>query len=299
MSIDENLAIKLSRESLILKGSFKDCSINGDKIITSSFDGIIRIFNSITGECIKSFNEPGLGVIGGILCNDDLTIAFVSDYEIQLVNTIDGKCYKLIKFGSRIISCDISIDGLRIVTSNIDETVRLFCAVTGELIKIYSNDYGSVVSNKFLTCNSEIILCCNDTIRIRNFLTNLYSDFVFDANNTISDFDISQNKRIIAIIHYSNIIKIYDFNSKRLITSFKDDCAYYLFCLFYRDETLIVSAGSDYNVKIWDIPTSKCIKTLTGHTSSIHSLEISQDSSQIVSGSKNEIIIWNYPLGIG
>jgi transcription initiation factor TFIID subunit 5 len=50
---------------------------------------------------------------------------------------------------------------------------------------------------------------------------------------------------------------------------------------------LAKSAGDDYAINLWDLGSSRLIKTMAGHTSRIHSLSFSAESSILVSGSSD------------
>ena len=50
------------------------------------------------------------------------------------------------------------------------------------------------------------------------------------------------------------------------------------------DGKFIVSGSSDDTIKIWDIKTGECLKTLEGHENSVNSVAITPDGKYIVSG---------------
>jgi WD40 repeat protein len=68
-------------------------------------------------------------------------------------------------------------------------------------------------------------------------------------------------------------------------------------CLTQLDNSLIAFGSSDRTIKIWDLESDKCIKTLTGHENWV--MYISQiANNQIVSGSMdNTIKIWDRESG--
>ena len=60
----------------------------------------------------------------------------------------------------------------------------------------------------------------------------------------------------------------------------------------------MASSGDDQTVKLWDIHTGQCLKTLRGHTSWVRSLTFSPDNSILASGSEDETIkLWDIKSG--
>lgn len=54
-----------------------------------------------------------------------------------------------------------------------------------------------------------------------------------------------------------------------------------------------MSGSADKTIKIWDIEKKSNVETLLGHTSSVMSLSVSNDSSFIISGSADKsVMIW-------
>lgn len=51
------------------------------------------------------------------------------------------------------------------------------------------------------------------------------------------------------------------------------------------DGRFAVSGGSDCAIRLWELETARCLRTLTGHTAGVHSLALSADSHLLISGS--------------
>ncbi|MFM7426527.1 MAG: NB-ARC domain-containing protein [Elainella sp.] len=60
------------------------------------------------------------------------------------------------------------------------------------------------------------------------------------------------------------------------------------------EQQILVSASDDYQIKLWDLQTGDCLRTLTGHQRSVNTLALSPDGQWIASGSLDTTIrLWN------
>lgn len=71
-----------------------------------------------------------------------------------------------------------------------------------------------------------------------------------------------------------------------------------LYFVFAKGQMLLASSSDDYSIKLWDVKTYKEIKTFTGHTWTINSVEISRDGKYLLSASNDGTSrIWDIETG--
>ena len=64
------------------------------------------------------------------------------------------------------------------------------------------------------------------------------------------------------------------------------------------DKKWIVSGSEDCTIKVWNVKTEECMRTLEGHRNRVYSVVFSPDGKWIVSGSDDcSIKIWNGETG--
>ena len=64
------------------------------------------------------------------------------------------------------------------------------------------------------------------------------------------------------------------------------------------DSRLLVSASDDKSLKLWELASGKCLKTLKGHTNYVFCCNFNPQSNLIVSGSFDESVkIWDVKTG--
>lgn len=66
-------------------------------------------------------------------------------------------------------------------------------------------------------------------------------------------------------------------------------------CLQF-DDNILATGSYDNTIKIWDIETGECLRTLTGHTLGIRALQF--DDTKLISGSLDKTLrVWNWRTG--
>ena len=67
---------------------------------------------------------------------------------------------------------------------------------------------------------------------------------------------------------------------------------------FSHDSQILASSGEDTTIKIWNINSDQCLKSLRGHTKAVRSVVFSPDASSLISGGSDQTIkVWSASTG--
>ncbi|OMJ91046.1 hypothetical protein SteCoe_6515 [Stentor coeruleus] len=119
--------------------------------------------------------------------------------------------------------------------------------------------------------------------------------YVLDHYSAIWSIKLSPSGTFFAIGDEKGLIKLYNFFSWELLTEFNHgDCIRDLDISAAED--IIVSAGDNTQVKIWDIQKRYKEITFSKHTNIVKSVKIMKDQKHILSyGEEKSILIWKIP----
>lgn len=161
-----------------------------------------------------------------------------------------------------------------IVSGSNDHSIKIWDAETAECLETLIGHSDQVLSVAFSNDNKLIVSGGSDkNIIIWDFVTGKCLKVLHGYRDIPSSSSESETSK-----GHSGLV---------LSVAFSND-----------DNKLIVSAGTDWNIKIWDVETGKCVKTLRGHLNWVNSVVFSADNKLILSGSDDYMVkIWDVETG--
>lgn len=149
----------------------------------------------------------------------------------------------------------LSMDAQFALTASWDNTLRLWDLNAGKSTRLFRAHSKDVLSCAFSPDNRQIISASRDrTIRLWNTL----GECKFTIDNAHDEW--------VSCVRFSP----------------------------QATSPVIVSCGWDGKVKVWDMPTSKCLTTFEGHTGPVNTVTVSPDGSLCASGGKDGVAyLWD------
>ncbi|MBV8884844.1 MAG: WD40 repeat domain-containing protein, partial [Chroococcidiopsidaceae cyanobacterium CP_BM_RX_35] len=204
---------------------------------------LIRLRDRQTGQPIRSMSGHRTWIYSLAWSPDGTRLASCSgDCTVKLWNPITGHCLKTLQGHQEPIwSVSWSSDGNAIASGSLDQMVRLWNPQTGQCrhtLKGYRNAIRTVVwspDGKFLASPST-----DSTVRI---------------------WQVETGQCLKTLTGHHGWVLSADWNPMPRSALDSPDAA-----------GLIASSGRDSTIKIWDVQTGQCLRTLSGHQSWVWSV---------------------------
>ncbi|KAI8611683.1 WD40-repeat-containing domain protein [Chytriomyces sp. MP71] len=235
-------------------------SVDGKKIISSSKDYTIKIWDVRTGECTSTITGHTSWVNSVAYApNGQFFVSASSDKSVCIWDASSGELLRVLEGHLDIITnAVISKDSKLIVSSSIDSCVKVFDVDTGKCINTMQEP-GLSIRVALSPDNKTIAIA----VKTKPYPISL---FALDTGILISQLS-----------GHSDSVRT---------------------VLFSPDGKWLISGGADSLVKVWDLESQICIKTLAGHVSRIIHLAISDDCCLIASCSKDSTArVWSSSTG--
>jgi WD40 repeat protein/tRNA A-37 threonylcarbamoyl transferase component Bud32 len=279
-------------------------SLNGQRIVSGSFDNTIKVWDATSGDQFLTLKGHTSGVTSVAFNRDGRRIVSGSnDKTVKIWDATTGlETLTLTGHRREVTSVAFSPDGNRIVSVAHDGILKVWDAATGrETLSFKAHKFAVRVS--YSPSGRQIASCGDETIKI------------WDAENGQEFLTLNGDTGLVRSVAYSpdgkqivsggfdGSLKIWDASTGKVTLTFKGHPKTPVSGVgfnsvnsvaFSHDGRQVVSCSQDKSIMIWEVATGQEILTLKGHTRWVSSVAYSPDGKQIVSGGVDgSLKIWD------
>ena len=248
-------------------------------ILTGIMEGTVLLWNSATGEMVRSIEAHAKDVLSVAFSPDGQSLLTGgADKSVHLWSTVDGKLLRTFaNHTDEVRSLATSLDGTHIATGCRDGSVRIWNAQTGQLLNTLRQHTREIRSIAFSPSGRTILTASLD------HTARLWS---------ISDGSLLQTFRPSA-------------SSDELLQAEQRDGNVRAVRLDYvRDATIspdgrsVLATSTKGAARLWDLETGVWIRTFEGSTEVMSTVRFSPDGKSLVcAGANNRAHLWNLDDG--
>lgn len=270
VSIDNNygrMQIWDAHNGILLKSIFTEhkkniqtifYSPNGKHIITSSYDGLIKIWDAHSFSFLFEIKGEYLNERSAVFSPNNEFILTASGKTPKIWDK-EQKCIKVLGKGTNIDINSAYYDtvGKNVVAAYSDGTIKIWNVDTEKCVKTFGDRNGHRGPINTAAYNHS-----------ENLIVSASSD------STIKLWDVKTGDCLKTLEGHHNAVETAFFNQKG---------------------NLLISSSIDRTIKIWDVATGVLMETLEGHTGGVSSAFFNRNGDKIVSAAHDGTIrIWNY-----
>ncbi|MCF2151411.1 NB-ARC domain-containing protein [Desmonostoc muscorum LEGE 12446] len=263
-------------------------SPDGYTLVSGGEDQTVRLWDINTGQCLKILEGHTKQVWSVAFSPNGRTIASGSeDQTVRLWDIKTGQCLQTLQgHNNWVWSVAFSPDGRFLASASYDHTIKLWDSSTGELLKTLEGHTNYALAVAF-SADSRLLATgsYDQTIKIWNVNTGKCLETLHEHTDPVGSVCFSPKEPLLASASMDRTFKFWDISeiysqiegleankstknqsSKstlgKCLKTFTGHSDVVWTLRFSCDGTMVVTGNWDETIKIWDVNTRECLKTL-------------------------------------
>ena len=236
-------------------------TLDGQQLLSGSWDGSIRRWDISTGEEVSRYEIPETGVnMIDVLPNGAQFVSASGDGVIRLWDIESGEVLReYLGHEAPVNGVSVSADGKFIVSAagsfgGDDPTVRLWDVESGELLRVFEG-HTWLVNYAEISPNNEFIISTSwdKTVRMWDVESGEEIKQFIGHTNFTWGIAISADSQTLVTTASDATVRIWDIPSGEELNRYNEHSGWVLEAVFSPDESSIVTASEDLTLRRWHV----------------------------------------------
>ena len=255
-----------------------------NEVVAGYYDGTVRIWNILTGECISYVKVSDSKIYGvdynaaaGLIssASEDGSVKLWSYPDLKLQKTLAGN-------EKQVRSAVFSKDGTKIVSAGWDRKARLYDVATGTLLRTFAEHTDILYYASFNSDGTKVITAGwdrNVKIWSINSDTSIGTYKIHDSQ--INSAVFTPDDKLIVTAGMDGTSRVYDYTEEKDMYNFKKHDSSVTSAFTNSAGTRVITAGNDKAIKIWDMASGEGIKSFTDFDYKVYNAQFSPSGSRV------------------
>jgi WD40 repeat protein/transcriptional regulator with XRE-family HTH domain len=276
-------------------------SPDGKYLMTGSDDRTVRLWDVATGQTVQEFPGQIAETYSLMFSPDGRKVLTTGPGFARVWEVATGKTVHLLSQNANIVfySSAYSPDGKYILTGSSDHAARLWNAVTGEQIKVFSHPT-TVGATAFSPDGKSIATGADDNkARLWDLATGQMLREFSGHQQVVENIKFSPDGQLLLTGSDDRTARLWDVATGKELRVFRGQRDYVNGVLFSPDGgTVVTTAGHDPVVRVWGLKTSPGGMEFYEPGGLLSQASFSPDGKQVVTASDNNMAhIWDAATG--
>ncbi|MEG4800580.1 NACHT domain-containing protein [Microcoleus sp. ARI1-B5] len=237
---------------------------SSEKIMaTGSYDKTVRLWDIESGECLNILQGHSDRIRSVAFTPDGKTLATSSDDKtVRLWDIKSGECLNTLQHTKAVMSVAFIPDGQIIATGSYDKAVRLWDLKSGQCLNTLPGHTNWVRSIAF-SPDGELLASgsYDQTVRLWNIKSGQCLNILPQQSHLIRAVAFSPKGKLLAIIS-NQTVGLWEVGLGKCRKILEGHTSQVNSIAFSSDGEILVSCSMDSTIKIWQVETGECLKTL-------------------------------------
>ncbi len=274
---------------------------DGRKAVTAGWDGMVRIWNLVTGSVEREF-QAHQELIGAmvIIPNGQQIVTGADDRLIRVWDLATGRLlFEMMGHTDLVRTLAITPDGRTLVSGSWDNSLRLWDMENGMLLHILNGHTGWVRSVTITPDGFHALSGAWDrTLRIWDLWTGETERLIEGFSAQVQAITVTQDNRRILTGSGDGNVDLWDFTTGERLRTLSGHTGGVNQISLTNGERFVVSASDDGTLRIWDLVAVEGGQLRPGHDGPVHSLAGMPDGRSVLSASGDgKIKVWEQASG--